>query len=659
MPKVSVIIPTWNRGYIIEKTIQSVLNQTMSDLEVLVCDDGSTDDTFEIVKKINDPRIRLVTGVRGGRPAIPRNNGIREAKGGWLAFLDSDDEWLPEKLEKQLAMMAKEKTLAASSNAKRLIPDQGIVGNYLQLEKNRITFDDLLKTNEIITSSAIIHRDLVEKALGFPEEEELRTIEDYAFWLRIAMQTDFAFSAEPLVIYRDDMKNSIRGEEAADTLLQRKIVFGDFISWGKKQDGVEKYVDLINEQYENAIALRLIRLGKIDFGNVNEELAYLRNELKRIKESKSFKLGFVMLHPVEEFFLKRKKIKSCPKVSVLMPVYNGEKYLRKAIESILNQNYGNFELIIINDGSTDYTKDIILSYADGRIKYVENEKNIGLIGTLNKGLQLAIGKYIARMDCDDISLPDRLRKQVQFMEENEHVCICGAWIRFIGNAEDRVVKYPVRHEDIKCKMLFSNPIAHPTAMMRVEFLRNNNLKYEDFKYAEDYELWSRCIKKCQMHNIPEVLLEYRITPTSITHSKGQELKETVKKIFAKMVHEMNLDFDEDMFWVHRAIGDEISLKEISEIRRVRKYLHCLMEANDKTKLFPQKEFRKTLSDYWYIMCAKYEGKFGEAFLEYIRSPFKKRPIIFYRLLKYYKRLFKAYCKGILKAVVRKYKPKKK
>src|SRR6266567_1834155 len=189
--KVSVIIPTWNRGYIIEKTIASVLNQTMTDLEVLICDDGSSDDTYEKVSAIKDQRIRWISGRRGGRPAIPRNNGIKEAKGDWLAFLDSDDEWLPEKLAKQFELIEKENVKAASSNASRLIPNKGIVGNYLSLETEIICFDDLLIVNEIITSSAIVHSSLIKFVIGFPEEEELKTIEDYAFWLRIATQTNF------------------------------------------------------------------------------------------------------------------------------------------------------------------------------------------------------------------------------------------------------------------------------------------------------------------------------------------------------------------------------------------------------------------------------------------------------------------------------------
>ena len=248
--KVSVIIPTWNRRYIIEKTIRSVLNQTMQDLEILVCDDGSTDETKEIVRKLNDSRVKWITGRRGGRPAIPRNNGMRQAQGEWLAFLDSDDEWLPEKLEKQLAALEKSGLSAGSTNAQRLIPGEGVVGEYLNIQKEKITFDDLLNVNEIITSSSIIHRSLLEYATGFPEGEEMKAIEDYGFWLRIATKTDFAYLDESLVVYRDDPQNSVRSEDDAKPREQKERVVENFIGWAKNIKEAGRFIEKI-KNYKN------------------------------------------------------------------------------------------------------------------------------------------------------------------------------------------------------------------------------------------------------------------------------------------------------------------------------------------------------------------------------------------------------------------------
>src|SRR5512135_2903291 len=128
MPSVSVIIPTWNRRETLERAVRSALDQTVVPQEVLVCDDGSTDDSRRIVEAIGDPRVRWVEGPRGGRPAIPRNRGIRESSGEWLAFLDSDDEWMRDKLARQLAAAAGSGCRAVCTNAERFIPGRGVAG---------------------------------------------------------------------------------------------------------------------------------------------------------------------------------------------------------------------------------------------------------------------------------------------------------------------------------------------------------------------------------------------------------------------------------------------------------------------------------------------------------------------------------------------------
>lgn len=231
MPDVSVIIPTWNRAELLEKAVRSALCQSMPPLEVLVCDDGSTDDSKEKIRAIGDDRICWIDGQRGGRPAIPRNRGIRESKGKWLAFLDDDDEWLPNKLEKQLSLASRLGSMAVCSNAHRFIPDKGIDGTLLVWSSDRLAFEDLLYVNQIICSSTLIKKSLFRTVIGFPEDEHLKAWEDYALWLRIATLTDFAFVPEPLLIYRDDASNSIRNEKM-NVWTQRQAVFTDLEQWG-------------------------------------------------------------------------------------------------------------------------------------------------------------------------------------------------------------------------------------------------------------------------------------------------------------------------------------------------------------------------------------------------------------------------------------------
>ena len=249
MGNVSVIIPTWNRAKTIERAIRSTLNQTVSPLEVLVCDDGSSDNTEAIVKGIGDSRVKWIEGPRGGRPAIPRNRGIKVSQGEWFAFLDSDDEWRPEKLEKQLTFADKLGCKAVCSNASSYVPEDGIKGNLLTWHKDRITFKDLLQDNQVICSSALIHRSLLKAVIGFPEEPEAKAIEDYTLWLRVATQTDFAFIQEPLVIYTDDPATSVRGSATTGAYGQQKFALKNFLDWAEAQQISNEHIARARNHY--------------------------------------------------------------------------------------------------------------------------------------------------------------------------------------------------------------------------------------------------------------------------------------------------------------------------------------------------------------------------------------------------------------------------
>ncbi|BEK18679.1 glycosyltransferase family 2 protein [Campylobacter coli] len=217
--------------------------------------------------------------------------------------------------------------------------------------------------------------------------------------------------------------------------------------------------------------------------------------------------------------------KNKPLVTVIMPAFNRENYISFAIESILNQDYLNFEFIIIDDCSTDATYNIIQEYAkrDQRIIVLRNKKNKGIVYSLNRCLERSRGKYIARMDDDDISLPERIEKQVNVMEKDISIVVAGTYFKpmdenleFFGNWVN-----VCKHEMIKLKMMFECPICHPTVMIRASFLKENNLKYSyKYQYAEDYKLWSDIIQKGgKIINIPEVLLFYRISNSSISRNR--------------------------------------------------------------------------------------------------------------------------------------------
>lgn len=204
-------------------------------------------------------------------------------------------------------------------------------------------------------------------------------------------------------------------------------------------------------------------------------------------------------------------------LSVIMPVYNGAKYLKEAIESILSQSYTNFEFIIINDGSTDDSEAIILSYDDSRIVYIKNPENYKLIQTLNIGFTLAKGRYIARMDADDISHPDRLKKQVQFLDENQEYGLIGTGVNLLHGTNKSQLLYHTDHASLKFALAFYCPFIHPSVMIRSSVLLNIDCVFDaNYVHAEDYELWTRLAFKTKMANLPEYLLDYRLHASQIS-----------------------------------------------------------------------------------------------------------------------------------------------
>lgn len=210
-----------------------------------------------------------------------------------------------------------------------------------------------------------------------------------------------------------------------------------------------------------------------------------------------------------------------PKVSVIMPVFNGKRYLREAIDSILAQTFTDYEFIIIDDGSTDGTRDIINSYSDQRIVNLHHHTNLGITRSLNDGLKVARGELIARQDADDISLPERLALQVNFLNSNKKVGLVGTrWLRTINENESRAASCHTMNFDIKFLLLFSNQFVHTSVVFRKRLIDQFGGYSEQHNGSEDYELWTRLSCHTLFANLENVLVTYRRTPGSITLGRG-------------------------------------------------------------------------------------------------------------------------------------------
>ncbi len=234
-----------------------------------------------------------------------------------------------------------------------------------------------------------------------------------------------------------------------------------------------------------------------------------------------------------------------PMISVIMPVYNGEKYLREAIESILSQTYGNFEFIIIDDASKDESVSIVREYDDDRIKLFENDVNMGVAATLNKGIDLAKGKYIARMDCDDISMPNRFEKQIEYMESHTDTVICGSSVNILTDGVEIFRQYSESDGAIRADMIFNSAFVHPAVMIRSDVLKEHNIRYDtEYERAEDYEMWSRIIKMGECCNIRTPLLKYRHHTKQVTQTQKELMFTMANRVRQKMLNDMNVCMNE-------------------------------------------------------------------------------------------------------------------
>lgn len=239
-----------------------------------------------------------------------------------------------------------------------------------------------------------------------------------------------------------------------------------------------------------------------------------------------------------------------PLVTVLLPVYNGAPYLAEAISSILDQSWEDLELIIINDGSTDGSGDIAKRFADSRIRYFE-QKNAGLAATLNRGIGLARGSYIARQDADDISKPERLAKQVAYLDANAGCGLIGTWADLLrdGATSNMVLKHPTESDMIKIDLLFSNPFVHSSVMMRKDCVQVLGGYAEDSlrQPPEDFELWSRVARRYDLANIPESLVIYREVTGSLSRSADRLFWERIVTIcMENMQYYLGTEYDPNL-----------------------------------------------------------------------------------------------------------------
>lgn len=297
--------------------------------------------------------------------------------------------------------------------------------------------------------------------------------------------------------------------------------------------------------------------------------------------------------------------KQVPRVSVVLPVYNAERFVAEAIESILGQSFSDFELILIDDGSTDSSLNIMQNYQskDSRIQIISRE-NRGLIATLNEGVTIAKGEFIARMDADDISMPERFENQVAFFDANPAVSCCGAAVETFHDKSKvvQVTYFPLCHDELYPELLFTVPVGHPVVMFRRSYVERFGLTYDpEYVHCEDYELWSRWAECGKLANLPDVLLRYRMHDNQVSVTGEETLIPNHLKVTKKMLAKLDMSLTED----DRAIF--LGKIKGESPRQVIDMYEKVMTANDDKHVFDPESLRKLIIRRTEKVIHKYYG----------------------------------------------------
>ena len=319
-----------------------------------------------------------------------------------------------------------------------------------------------------------------------------------------------------------------------------------------------------------------------------------------------------------------------PNLSVIMPVYNAERYLREAIRSILDQTFDNLEFIIIEDGSTDNSLTVIQSIKDERIRLYKNEGNLGIVYSRNKGLSLAKGKYIGMFDADDVAYPEKFEEQISFLENNRDFGMVGSWVKFIDEKGKRLPggwKLKAPPEKIPSIMLFKNYFLQSAVLYRKDCISKFSFR-DGLDILEDYMIWLEIVSEYKAWNLNKTLVNYRIHGGSVTKSKSGEMQAKEKKVFKMQLLELGIDPTNLELELHLLIRDDKPVTEINTLKSIEKWLLKIIIRNEDLEVYDYKILIKVIFNRWMKVCYKASGLHfkmlyffftSEIFLLYIKS----------------------------------------
>lgn len=325
-----------------------------------------------------------------------------------------------------------------------------------------------------------------------------------------------------------------------------------------------------------------------------------------------------------------------PKLSVLISCYNDHQYISKSLESILNQTIRDFEVIIIDDASTDDTVDIINGYGDDRIRLYVNNENQGLTRNLNKALDYATGEYIARMDGDDISHLDRFEKQVKYLDAHKDIYLIGSAVHSFG-ATDLYWRLPDDSDELKIRMLLSPVFAHPSFMFRRELVDNGYRYDESFRTAQDYDFAARVSREHNIGRLQEVLLEYRVHAGQVSNKAGKNQNDNASRVRNRLLEDLGVILDEDLISFYKDWALQKKLSSACEYKKAYKIIELISQGNGEKHIYNPDKLEAVLKKmlYTWIIRSK-EVKYLLAFPMICNYNFHNMGIFLAELTRTYK-----------------------
>ena len=629
-PLVSIVMPIYNSETYLDEAILSIIHQTYKNWELLIINEfGSNEEGKRIINRYAaiDSRIRLIQNSERLGIAESLNEGLRQAKGEYIARMDGDDISLPKRIEKQVGFMEENKNIL-------LCGVQVEVFGSEKWDWKLETYSAQIRTDVLLYSPCVhptilFRRDIIDKYNVF-YNKEYKASEDYDFFTRVLEFGDIANLKEVLFKYRLYSTNATYINNNIGFKIYSDVMERQFHKLGL--DFSRQEVDLLSVHYslkglegvevlEKMVALDLL-LKKIFYVLYNKDkksAPYLFKTLhRRFKESydwldntckyfdknkaESIYKNSVFYH--DEFYVQTKFASSKPKVSVLLPVYNSEKYIAETLWSLFDQTFSDFELLVLNEyGSSKEGLEVVKMFEDDRIRIIQNKEKLGLADSLNLGIREAKGEYLARIDGDDLARSDRFALQVEFLDKNREYGLVGSLQHHFGINTDYVHNVPKEHKDILAGLIYDCLVCHSTIMIRKKAFIDNNLFYDKAKQAEDYELWTRACKIFKFYNIPEVLGEYRVGEDNITKGKlaalskesGELACKNIKETLGVEVPDSHIPFLSGWINEFESLSAEAYKKEIGIEKNI---LEQMWDANKKIKYYDADALLRVINKRW-------------------------------------------------------------